>query len=152
MLAALSPRFMPVLLIRVARYCYLCKYLKIISSALTWLNTIVFGIEFTAKCEVGEGLLLPHTFGTVVGARVIGANATIFQGVTLGAKFADLAYDASSRPVIGDNVLLGAGAKVLGGILVGDNVTVAANTLVVTDVEPDSFVIGVPGVATSKRT
>ena len=111
----------------------------------------MFGIEFTARCEVGPGLMLPHTFGTVIGARQIGANATIFQGVTLGAKYADLAYDPAERPVVGNNVILGAGAKVLGGVQLGDNVTVAANSLVTENVPSNFFVIGVPGVQSKKH-
>ena len=138
-------------MIRLARYCYLSPLLKPVSGLLTWINTLVFGIEFTARCEVGPGLMLPHTFGTVIGARKIGANATIFQGVTLGAKFADLAYDPATRPVVGNDVILGAGAKVLGGVQLGDNVTVAANSLVTENVPSNCFVIGVPGVQSEKH-
>jgi serine O-acetyltransferase len=113
---------------------------------LTWLNVILFGIEFTPKCEVGAGLMLPHTSGTVVGALKIGSNVTIFQGVTLGAKFADIGFTPDSRPVVGNNVMFGAGAKVLGGITVGDGAVIAANSLVVESVAPGATMIGIPAI------
>lgn len=142
-----SPRFVPVLLVRLARYFYLYRGLKFLSPVFTWLNVIIFGIEFTAKCEVGPGLMLPHTSGTVVGASKIGANVTIFQGVTLGAKFADLGFNPETRPVLGDNVMIGAGAKILGGIFIGDRAVISANSLVIESVEIGAFMIGVPAVA-----
>lgn len=140
----LSPRFTPVLLARFARYFYLNRWLRILSPVLTWLNVVVFGIEVTARCEIGRGLMLPHTSGTVIGATKIGNNATIFQGVTLGAKYADLAFDASQRPTVGDDVVIGAGAKVLGGIHLGNNSTVAANSLVLDSLPNGGLAIGVP--------
>jgi hypothetical protein len=79
-LGVLNPRFIPVLIVRLARYFFLSRLLRPFSHLFTWLNVIVFGIEFTPKCEVGEGLLLPHTVGTVIGALKIGRNVTIFQG------------------------------------------------------------------------
>lgn len=143
----LSPRFVPVLLIRVARYCHVSRWLRILSPIFTWLNFILFGIEFTARCDAGPGLMLPHTSGTVVGALKIGRNATIFQGVTLGAKFVDLAFDPEARPVVGNEVTIGAGAKVLGGISVGDGAVIAANSLVIENVAPGALMIGVPAHA-----
>ena len=141
-----NPRFIPVLIVRLSRYLYLSKWFSPFSHVLTWLNVVVFGIEFTPKCEVGGGLLLPHTVGTVVGALKIGSNATIFQGVTLGAKFADIRFTPDSRPVVGDNVIFGAGAKVLGGIVIGNGSAIAANSLVLENVLPGSIMIGVPAV------
>ncbi|MBV5330168.1 MAG: hypothetical protein JZU65_21500 [Chlorobium sp.] len=119
------------------------------SPVFTWLNVILFGIEFTAKCEVGPGLMLPHTSGTVVGAVKLGSNVTIFQGVTLGAKFADIAFTPETRPMVGDNVIIGAGAKILGGISVGGDAVIAANSLVIENVERGAVMIGVPAVAKS---
>lgn len=141
-----SPRFLPVLLVRLARYCYLNGWLRVLSPVLTWLNVFLFGIEVTAKCEVGPGLMLPHTCGTVIGASSIGANATIFQGVTLGATFADLGYHPEARPTVGDGVLIGAGAKVLGGISIGDRAVIGANSLVLESMEAGAFAIGVPAM------
>ena len=64
----LNPRFTPVLFVRLARYFFLTRWLSFLSPVFTWLNLFIFGIEFTARCDVGPGLMLPHTVGTVVGA------------------------------------------------------------------------------------
>jgi serine O-acetyltransferase len=117
---------------------------KPLALMLSLINFVFFGLEVTPRCSIGPGLILPHTHGTVIGANRIGCNSTIFQGVTLGAKYADLEFDPSSRPVVGDNVTLGAGAKVLGGIKIGNRAIIAANSLVVTSVPDNAFMIGVP--------
>ena len=108
------------------------------------LNFLVFGIEIAIRCPIGKGLFLPHTQGTVIGAWSIGDNATIFQGVTLGAKGLNFSYDESSRPTLGDGVTIGAGAKVIGGISLGFNSIVGANAVVLHDVAPGSLVVGIP--------
>lgn len=143
----LSPRFLPVLLVRLARYFYLSRWVRMFSPVFTWVNLIIFGIEFTPRCEVGAGLMLPHTSGTVVGALKIGVNATIFHGVTLGAKFADIHFTPETRPVVGDNVTFGAGAKALGGIFIGQGAVIAANSLVIEDVAAGALMMGVPAIA-----
>ncbi len=143
----ISPRFVPVLVVRLSRYCFLSRGLRIFSPFLTWFNVVIFGLEFTPRCEVAAGLMLPHTVGTVVGASKIGRNATLFQGVTLGAKFADIRFTPATRPVVGDDVTIGAGAKVLGGISIGAGAVVAANSLVLIDVEPGFLAIGVPATS-----
>ena len=93
------------------------------------------------RCEIGPGLCFPHTVGTVIGALRIGRDAVIYHGVTLGAKEMDFGYDSKARPIIGDNVVIGSGAKVLGGITIGNNVIVGANAVVVESV-PDNVVVG----------
>jgi serine O-acetyltransferase len=140
----LNPRFWPVLIVRVARYLSFIPGLRLLAPVLVWLNVILFGLEFTSKCEVGPGLMLPHTVGTVVGARRIGANVTIFQGVTLGAKFADLQFDERTRPTIEDGVTIGAGAKVLGGITIGKAAKIAPNAVVFEDVPSGAIALGNP--------
>lgn len=142
-----SPRFIPVFLVRLSRYWFLSRWTRMLSAIPTWINVVVFGIEFTPRCEVGPGLMLPHTVGTVVGALKVGSNVTIFQGVTLGAKFADVLFTPTARPVLGKDVIVGAGAKVLGGISIGAGAVVAANSLVVDDVAPGCLAIGVPAIS-----
>jgi serine O-acetyltransferase len=105
---------------------------------------IIFGIEVTPKCKIGKGLYIPHTYGTVIGASEIGEYVTIFQGVTIGAKFADIDFTINSRPKIGDRVLIGAGAKILGNISIGDDSIVSSNSLVINSVPNGVTVIGVP--------
>lgn len=142
----LHPRCFPVILLRLASLCYRTNILRPISFGLSMINIVLFGLEVTPRCQIGEGLFLPHTSGTVLGATEIGRNATIFQGVTLGAKLADLAFDPSARPILGDNVIIGAGAKILGGIRIGSGAIIAANSLVIRDVRENTLVMGVPAI------
>ncbi|WP_338474435.1 MULTISPECIES: serine O-acetyltransferase [Pseudomonas] len=149
-LAMVSPRFAPVLLYRLA-YSMNSNGLKIIGRFFSLLNYTVFGIEIAVACKIGPGLFFPHTQGTVIGAVSVGANAVIYQGVTLGAKDLDFTYDADHRPVIGNDVVVGAGAKVLGGITVGDNVTVAANSVLLTSMPANVIVAGMPAKIVKQR-
>jgi serine O-acetyltransferase len=95
-------------------------------------------------CTTKLPLYIPHPVGTVIGATKIGHNATILQGVTLGAKEIDISYLPANRPTIGDNVTIGAGAKVLGGINIGDNVTIGANAVVTKSLPDNVVAAGVP--------
>ena len=142
--AFLSPRFAPVLVFRLASWCA-GHHLRPAGKALSVLNVVLFGLEIGLDCEIGPGLYFPHTSGTVLGARRIGKDAVIYQNVTVGAKTPDLAFRPGLRPALGDGVLLGAGAKVLGGIRLGDGVVVAANAVVLEDVPDGCLVGGVPG-------
>lgn len=136
----LSPRFLPVLLYRLAYACQRRRLLPV-AKVFSLLNFLLFGIEIAVACRIGPGLFFPHTHGTVIGAYSIGSNAVIYQGVTIGARDLDFTYDETHRPVLGNGVLLGAGAKVLGGITLGDGVTVASNAVLLTSV-PDHCVVG----------
>jgi serine O-acetyltransferase len=140
---ALNPRFLPVVLFRLAHGCY-CRGWGVPSKILSLMNFVLFGVEIAQRCEIGGGLFLPHTVGTVIGARSIGKNAVIFQGVTLGAKSIDIGYDPESRPLLGDDVTIGSGAKVLGGVLIGNNVTVGANAVVTKSLESNVVAAGIP--------
>jgi serine O-acetyltransferase len=124
--------------------------IPLLPGLLTYFNLVLFGLEVAPRCEIGPGIFFPHPSGTVIGAWRIGSNVTIFQGVTLGSKELDMGFDFCQRPDIGDNVVLGAGAKILGGIHVGDHVTVGANSVVVDSVEAESTVVGIPARRVSK--
>jgi len=139
----LSPRFIPALLFRLSHFLYEHK-ISSLAKLLSLVNFVLFGIEIAVRSEIGKGVLFPHTQGTVLGAQRIGENATIFQNVTLGAQELDLGYAASARPIVGNNVIIGAGAKVLGGITVGHNVVIGANAVVTKSVPDDVVVAGVP--------
>jgi serine O-acetyltransferase len=139
----LHHRFLPIVLCRFSRAARLRK-IPVLPELLTYLNIVLFALEVTPRCEIGPGIFFPHPAGTVVGAWRIGSNVTILQGVTLGAKIMDLGFDAKLRPEVGNNVLLGAGSKILGGIHIGDRVTVGANAVVVGSVEAGSTVVGIP--------
>lgn len=140
------PRFVPVLHIRFSQYFYHPIILRPFSHLFSLINRIMFGIEVTPRCPIGPGLLLPHTSGVVIGAIEIGENVTIFQGVTLGSKYFDIDFTPTSRPVLEDGVVIGAGAKVLGGIRIGRNAVVAANSLVIESVPEGGHAMGVPAV------
>lgn len=142
-LGVLSPRFMPVLLCRLAHSLHRLR-LGPLAKVLSLLNFFLFGIEIAARCPIGKGLFLPHTQGTVIGAWSIGENVTIFQGVTLGAKELDFSYQESSRPTVGNGVTIGAGAMVIGGIFLGMNSRIGANAVVLNDVATGSLVVGIP--------
>lgn len=146
----LHHRFLPIVLCRVSRAAMLGR-IPVLPELLTYLNIVLFGLEVTPRCEIGPGIFFPHPSGTVIGAWRIGSNAIILQGVTLGAKRMDLSFDFRLRPEVGDNVVLGAGSKILGGIHIGDNVTVGANSVVVDSVEAGSTVVGIPGRKVSKQ-
>lgn len=138
-----SPRFVPVVLCRVAHWCGRHR-LRPVGKLFSLLNFVVFGLEIGIDCEIGPGLYFPHTFGTVIGANRIGANAVIYHNVTLGAKEPDLAYEAEKRPNLGNDVFIGSGAKVLGGVTLGDRSVVGANAVVVHSVPEGCVVAGVP--------
>ncbi len=142
-LGMFSPRFMPVLLCRLA-YCLHLVRLNPLAKIISTLNFFLFGIEIAVRCPIGPGLFLPHTQGTVIGAWCIGANATIFQGVTLGAKEIDFSYSEGSRPALGAGVTIGSGAKVLGGCKISDNVRIGANSVVLSDIPENSLAVGAP--------
>src|SRR3984885_1968581 len=139
----LHPRFLPIVLYRCSREALLLG-IPAMSHLLSYLNQIIFGIEISPKCAIGPGIFFPHTSGTVIGASKIGRDVTIFQGVTLGARQIDMSYDLSLRPELGDYVVVGAGAKVLGGICLGDNVKVGANSVLLRSVSANATVAGIP--------
>jgi serine O-acetyltransferase len=136
-------RFLPNVICRLSRAAYLAQ-LPLIPHLFTYLNIVLFGLEVTPKCEIGPGVFFAHAVGTVVGAARLGANVTLFQGVTLGAKELAPMFDPSTRPVVGDNVMLGAGCKVLGAIAIGNGVTVGANAVVLESVPANATVVGIP--------
>lgn len=138
-----SPRFMPVVFFRLSHWFYQHK-LSPLAKCCSLINFVVFGLEIAVRCEIGPGLYFPHTQGTVIGANRIGQNATIYHNVTLGAREVDLDYSEGARPVVCDNVILGAGAKILGAVTVGDGARVGANAVVLDDVKPGITVVGIP--------
>jgi len=103
--------------------------------------SIVTGADIPLNSKIAGGLLLPHPNGVVIHPdAVIGPNCLIFQQVTIGTR------NGSAPPVIGGHVDIGAGAKVLGAIRIGNNVEIGANAVVTTDVPDNCIAIGVPAV------
>lgn len=105
----------------------------------------ITGMKVHPETEVGPGLVI-HTFNCVhILAKKIGHSCTVNQGVTIAN------VRGSGRPTIGNNCYFGAGAKIMGGVTIGDNVVVAGNSLVVTDVPNDCTVMGVPARIISRE-
>jgi serine O-acetyltransferase len=143
LVAWFNPRLLPVVFLRVSAFFYR-HHLGPLAKLFTLLNVLLFGIEVSPRIKIGGGLFLPHTVGTVIGAESIGQNVTIMHGVTLGARELDFHFTAFSRPVIGNNVFIGAGAKVVGSVTIGDNAKIGANAVVLQDVPAYALAVGVP--------
>lgn len=100
------------------------------------------GIEIHPGAQIGKNLFIDHGMGVVIGeTTIIGDNCTLYQGVTLGGTGKD---QGKRHPTLGNNVLVGAGAKVLGPFRVGDNARVAAGAVVLSEVPDDATAVGVP--------
>jgi serine O-acetyltransferase len=111
---------------------------RAISQLARWLT----GIEIHPGARIGNGFFIDHGMGVVIGETAeIGDYVTLFQGVTLGGTGKER---GKRHPTIGNHVVIGAGAKILGAIRVGDNVKIGANSVVLKSVPPHSTVIGVP--------
>ena len=112
---------------------------RFISQAARWLT----GVEIHPGAQIGTGFFIDHGMGVVIGETTeIGDYVTLFQGVTLGGTGKER---GKRHPTLGNHVVVGAGAKVLGGIRIGDNVKIGANAVVLRSVPPNSTVVGNPG-------
>ena len=112
------------------------------------LTRILTGVEIHPGAVLGAGLFIDHATGVVIGETAeVGDDVTIFHGVTLGGTGADT---GKRHPTIGDRVIVGAGAKILGPIKIGDDSRIGANAVVVKEVPSSSVVVGVPGQIISR--
>lgn len=123
--------------------------IPVLPGILQRLNLMLFGLDMVASVPVGGGLYLSHTVGTVVMAQRIGRNVTLVSNVTIGLRREPTfpvtdGFIAASFPIIGDDVFIGAGARVLGPITVGDGASIGANAVVLTDVPAGASAVGVP--------
>ena len=116
---------------------------------LSQIGRFFTGIEIHPAAKIGKGLFIDHGTGVVIGeTAVIGNNVTLFQGVTLGGTGKE---KGKRHPTLGNNVVVGAGTKILGNITIGNNVLIGANAVVLRNVPDDSTVVGVPGRVAKKR-
>lgn len=107
------------------------------------VGRFITGIEIHPGAKLGKRVIIDHGIGTVIGeTAVVGDDVLIYQGVTLGGT--DMVR-AKRHPTIGNRVVIGAGAKVLGNILIGEGSRIGANSVVVDEVPPHSTVVGIPG-------
>lgn len=101
------------------------------------------GIEIHPGAQIGKGFFIDHGNGVIIGeTTIIGDNVTLYQGVTLGGTGKE---HGKRHPTIGNNVMISAGAKVLGSFTIGDNSKIGAGSVVLSEVPPNSTVVGVPG-------
>lgn len=116
---------------------------KTTARAISQFTRWATGIEIHPGAVIGPAFFIDHGMGVVIGETAeIGPNVTLYHGVTLGGTSLN---KGKRHPTLGENVVVGAGAKVLGAITIGDNSRIGANAVVVKDVPPDSVVVGVPG-------
>jgi serine O-acetyltransferase len=121
------------------------KGMHFIARAISQFARHKTGIEIHPGAKIGKGLFIDHGMGVVIGETAeIGDYCTIYHGVTLGGTGKD---KGKRHPTIGNNVLIGAGAKILGPFTAGDNAKIGANAVVTAEVEPCTTVVGVPGRA-----
>lgn len=126
---------------RRAHWCF-NHNLKFLARYISQRSRHKTGIEIHPGAKIGKGLVIDHGMGVVIGeTTVIGDNCTIYQGVTLGGTGKDT---GKRHPTLGNNVLVGAGAKVLGPFKVGDNARIAANAVVLSAIPENSTAVGVP--------
>ena len=134
--------FYAILFHRIAHFLYKIK-LKFIARLISQIARSLTGIEIHPGVKIGRKLFIDHGMGIVIGeTATIGDDCTIYHGVTLGGTGKD---KIKRHPDIGNNVMIGCGAKILGPIKIADNVKIGANAVVLKDVPSNVTVTGVPG-------
>ena len=134
--------FHALLTYRIAHW-FLRRKIPILPRVISQLARWVTGVEIHPGAKIGMGFFIDHGMGVVIGETAeIGNYVTLFQGVTLGGTGKER---GKRHPTLGDHVVVGAGAKVLGNIRIGDFVKIGANSVVLRSVPSNSTVIGIPG-------
>ena len=133
---------------RSAHWCYEHK-LMFLARMISQMGRHRTGIEIHPGAKIGKRLVIDHGMGIVIGETAeIGDDCLIYHGVTLGGTGKD---SGKRHPTIGNNVLIGTGAKVLGPFKVGDNSRIAANSVVLSEIPPDSTAVGIPARVVKRR-
>lgn len=119
------------------------RQLRLLARIVSQFTRFMTGIEIHPGAQIGPQFFIDHGMGVVIGETAeLGRCVTMYHGVTLGGTSLE---KGKRHPTIGNNVVIGAGAKILGAITVGDNSRIGANAVVVKSVPPNSVVVGVPG-------
>lgn len=138
----LYPSFHAILGYRIAHYFFERKH-YFIARLISQRTARRTGIEIHPGAKIGKGLFIDHGHGVIIGeTAVLGNNVTLYQGVTLGGNGKE---KGKRHPTVGNNVMVSAGAKVLGSFKIGDNSKIGAGSVVLSEVPPNSTVVGVPG-------
>lgn len=128
---------------RIAHGLYKIK-LFFLARLVSQLGRFFTGIEIHPGAKIGKGLFIDHGIGVVIGETAeIGDNVTIYHGVTLGGTGKD---KGKRHPTVGNNVIIGCGAKILGPISIGDGAKIGANSVVLKDVPKGKTAVGIPAV------
>ena len=136
------PGIQAVLLHRIAHFFWRLQ-LPFVPRYISGISRQITGIDIHPGAKIGRNFFIDHGTGVVIGETAeIGDNVTIYQGVTLGGIHLK---DEKRHPTLGNNIVVGAGAKLLGPIVIGDNVKVGSNSVVTKDVPANCIVVGVPG-------
>ncbi len=122
---------------RLSHWCYRHR-IRLLPGILWRMNIRRFGLDIVPSVPIGPGLYISHPVGTVVMARGLGRNVSLITNVTIGMR------NTHEFPLVGNDVTIGAGARVLGGIVVGDGATIGANAVVIDDVAPGATMVGIP--------
>jgi serine O-acetyltransferase len=143
------PGLHAVALHRLSHGLYRAKWF-VAARVVSQLARFLTGIEIHPGATIGRRLFIDHGMGVVIGETAeLGDDVLLYQGVTLGGTGNEC---GKRHPTLGDNVVVGAGAKVLGNIVLGDNVRVGASSVVVHSVPPNSTVVGIPARITKSRS
>lgn len=144
----LYPGFHILVFHRIAHFLSNFKF-KFIARLISQLARFLTGIEIHPGAKIGKRLFIDHGMGIVIGeTTTIGDNCTIYHGVTLGGTGKN---KCKRHPDLGNNVIIGCGAKILGPIKIGDNVKIGANAVVLRNIPDNSTVVGVPGQIRDKK-
>ena len=143
----LYPGFHAIVIYRFAHLLW-CFKLKFIAKIISYFGRIFTGIEIHPAAKIGKNMFIDHGHGVVIGeTSEIGNNVLIYHGVTLGGNSLN---KGKRHPTIGNNVIIGAGAKILGPLLIGDSARVGANAVVTKSVKSNSTVMGIPAKMINK--
>jgi len=124
------------------------RKLYFIARFISQLSRFFTGIEIHPGAQIGKGLFIDHGSGVVIGeTTIIGDNCVLYQGVTLGGTGKET---GKRHPTLGNNILVGSGAKVIGPCVIGDNCKIAANAVVLSDLPPNCTAVGVPAKIVKK--
>tara|TARA_B110000261_G_C13073227_1_gene353056 strand:+ start:681 stop:1349 length:669 start_codon:yes stop_codon:yes gene_type:complete len=151
-----SPGLHALGLYRVSSFLYSLK-LTTLARLLSYITRFLTGIEIHPGAKIGNLLFIDHGMGVVIGeTSIIGNNVTIYHGVTLGgtspSEDSVSQINTKRHPTIGNNVIIGSGAQVLGPISVGDNGKIGSNSVVTKNIEENMSVVGIPARYTSKSS
>lgn len=136
------PGFHAILFYRFARWFWIHK-MYLIGRLISHVGRFLTGIEIHPGARIGKRFFIDHGMGVVIGeTSEIGDNVTLYHGVTLGGT---TWKKIKRHPTIGNNVVVGVGAKILGPVKIGDNTKIGANSVVVNEIPPNSIVVGIPG-------